>query len=147
MVISFCGHSDFVSTDEYEFRLLSFLAEKVGDKYAEMYLGDYGNFDSFAYHCCKIYKKNHPNVSLVFVTPYLDNEYLANRLRYRENYYDYIIYPEIEDKPKRFAISYRNRYMVEKADLVVSYITHSFGGAYSTYKYAKSKGKEIFNLC
>ena len=146
MIISFCGHSNFVTTKEYEQILLSFFYDRVGDYSAEMYLGDYGNFDSFAYRCCELYKKTHPKVSLAFVTPYLDNDYLTKRLLYRENNYDSIIYPEIEDKPKRFAISYRNKFMIDKADCVVAYVTHSFGGAYSTYRYAKSKCKEIFNL-
>ena len=60
--------------------------------------------------------------------------------------YDSIIYPEIENKPKRYAITYCNRYMVEKADFVVAYITHDWGGAYKTYKYAKQKKKEILNI-
>ena len=60
--------------------------------------------------------------------------------------YDSIIYPEIENKPRKFAIFYRNRYMVEKADYVVAYVEHSWGGAYQAYKYAKGKGKSVYNL-
>jgi len=37
-------------------------------------------------------------------------------------------------------------YMVEMADYVVAYVSHDWGGAYNTYKHAKRKGKEIFNL-
>jgi hypothetical protein len=36
--------------------------------------------------------------------------------------------------------------MMEKADYVIAYVSHNWGGAYTTYKYAKRKGKEIFNL-
>ena len=36
--------------------------------------------------------------------------------------------------------------MVDKADLIIVYIDHSFGGAYQAYQYAKRKGKVIFNL-
>ena len=43
-------------------------------------------------------------------------------------------------------IAYRNKYMVEKADVVIAYVMHDFGGAYATYTYAKRKGKAIFNL-
>ena len=57
-----------------------------------------------------------------------------------------MIYPEIEDKPKRYAILYRNKYMVEKADYVVAYVSRNWGGAYQTYKHAKRRGKLIFNL-
>ena len=146
MTITFCGHACFMKTEEYEQKILAFLEETVGDKAADMYLGGYGAFDSFAYDCCKKYKETHPEVSLVFVTPYLTEEYQRNHLEYSKTRYDEIIYPEIEDKPLRFAITYRNRYMVDKADFVVAYVTHNSGGAYSTYSYAKRKGKKIFSL-
>ena len=37
----------------------------------------------------------------------------------------------------------RNRYMVDKADYVVAYITHGWGGAAQTLEYAKQKKKSI----
>ncbi|MBQ8689253.1 MAG: hypothetical protein IJ515_02700 [Clostridia bacterium] len=146
MVVTFCGHAHFSESEECEQRILAFLAEKVGDRPADMYLGGYGAFDGFAYECCKKYKQTHPKVSLVFVTPYLTVEYQKNHLDYQKTRYDAIIYPEIESKPKRYAIAYRNKYMVEKADYVIAYVTHDCGGAYTTYKYAKRKGKAILNL-
>ena len=146
MIVAFCGHSLFSKSEEYEQKILDFLKEKVGEQSADIFLGGYGDFDGFAYECCKKYKKTHPKVSLVFVTPYLTIEYQKNHLEYQKTRYDSIIYPEIEGKPKRFAIVYRNRYMVEMADYVVAFVSHKKGGAYKTYKYAKMKGKEIFNL-
>ena len=146
MIITFCGHSVFEKEEEYEQKILTFLEEKVGDNPADMYLGGYGDFDAFAYECCKKYKKTHPAISLVFVTPYLTLEYQRNHLNYQRTRYNSILYPEIEDKPLRFAITYRNKYMVEKADYVVAYITHSWGCAYKFYRYAMQKGKEIFNI-
>ena len=52
MVITFCGHSKFRSTPEYEKKLLDLLNITVGDQSTEMYLGGYGEFDNFAYMCC-----------------------------------------------------------------------------------------------
>ena len=146
MVVAFCGHGDFLRSEEYERKLFDFLREKVGDGAAEFYLGGYGGFDCFAYDCCKAYQKTNPKVSLVLVTPYIHLEYQRNYLREQAKKYDDILYPEIEDKPKRYAIVYRNRYMMERADYVVAYITRTWGGAYTTYQYAKRKGKEIFDL-
>ena len=107
-----------------------------------MYLGGYGGFDSFAYSCCKKYQETHPKISLVLVTPYLTTNYPSHQL----NGYDAILYPELENKPKRYAIVYRNQFMIEQADYVVAYISHSWGGAYRAYQYGKSKGKKIYNL-
>ena len=146
MIVTFCGHAYFSESEEYERQLLAFLEEKVGDQPADMYLGGYGEFDRFAYDCCKKYKGTHPNVSLVFVTPYLTIEYQKDYLDDQRTRYDSILYPGIEGKPKRYAIVYRNRYMVDKADYVVAFVSRDWGGAYATYKHAKRKGKEIFNL-
>ena len=146
MIITFCGHAHFHRTSEHEQKILDFLKEKVGEQAADMYLGGYGEFDCFAYDCCKKYKQLHPNTSLVFVAPYLTVEYQRNHLQYQKKRYDTILYPEIEKKPQRLAIIYRNRYMVEQANHVVAYVSHDWGGSYAMYKYAKTKGKEIFNL-
>ncbi len=146
MIIKFFGHSLFKTTAKYRQKILDFLYKQVGNAPADMYLGGYGEFDGFAYECCKKYKETHPNVSLAFITPYLTDSYQKNRLIYEKRRYDEIIYPEIEDKPLKFAIVYRNSWMVEKADLVVCGINHRSGGAYKTYQFAKQKGKRIFNV-
>ena len=139
MIITFCGHSDFKETEEYKQKVLDFFERNIGNSSADIYLGEHGNFDNFAYTCCKTYKSTHSNISLIFVSPYLD-------IKPQRTDYDALIYPEIENKPLKFAITYRNKYMVEKADFVIAFVYRPFGGAYKTYKYAKSKQKTIFNL-
>ena len=146
MIITFCGHSEFKYSKELEQQMLDILEKEVGDDPAEMYLGGYGDFDAFAYQCCKKYKELHPNIKLIFVTPYLTPEYQRNHLSELSKSYDLILYPELEDKIPRFAIVYRNRYMVDAADLVIALVAHSFGGAYKTLKYAQKKGKRILNI-
>ena len=146
MVISFFGHSNFIKTETYEEKMLSLLEEKVGDAPADFYLGGYGDFDYFAFECCKKYKSKHPSVSLIFVTPYITVEYQKHHLNHQKERYDSIIYPEIENKPIKFAIIYRNRWMVEQADFIVCYIDHEWGGAFKAYQYAKQKKKQIFNI-
>ena len=146
MIISFCGHSTYTANASDEEKIIAFLIEKIGDEPAELFLGGYGSFDSFALSCGKKYQKTHPNVKLVFITPYITEDYQKNHLERTKDLYDYSIYPEIEDKPLRFAISYRNRWMVERADYVVAYVNYDSGGAYQTYKHAKRKKKPIFNI-
>ena len=146
MIITFCGHSDFIKTTEYEQKMLALLEENVGDQKADFYLGGYGKFDSFAYDCCKKYQETHPRISLIFVTPYLNRKGQNDPLEHNGKRYDAILYPEIEDKPLKFAIYHRNRWMVEKADCVICGIERGYGGAYTTYRYAKSKTKPVFNI-
>lgn len=146
MIVTFCGHASFCERDEYEEQLLKLFEERIGDQRADFYLGGYGGFDGFAYDCCKIYQKTHPNVNLIFITPYMSLEYQKNHLTEAKKLYDDVVYPEIEKAPPQFAISYRNKWMVERADCVIAYITHDWGGAYQTYRHAKRKKKEIINL-
>ncbi len=146
MIVTFCGHAHFSGTAEHEQRILAFLENNVGDRKTDFYLGEYGEFDRFAYHCCKSYQCTHPGVSLVLVTPYMTVDYQRTHLERQKERYDAIVYPDLEEKPLRYAIAYRNRYMVDCADLVISYIDHDWGGAYKTYRYAKKKGKVVFNL-
>lgn len=146
MIVSFFGHASFCKREEYEQKILALLEELVGDKTADFYLGGYGAFDAFALDCCRKYKSAHPNVTLVFVTPYLSVSYQQNNLRYRQINYDIIAYPDIENKPLKFAITYRNYWMVDKADYIIFYIDRRWGGAYQAYTYAKKNNKNIFNL-
>ena len=146
MTVTFCGHSDYTGTVEDEQRIISILTEIVGDRKAQLYLGGYGSFDEFARKCGRKYQETHPNTSLIFVTPYITVDYQKNHLEYSKELYDEILYPSLEEKPLKFAISYRNKWMVENADYVIAYITHEWGGAYKTYKHAKKKQKQIFNI-
>ena len=146
MIITFCGHSQYTGTDEDERKILSFLEETVGDADAELYLGGYGAFDAFARECGRKYQKTHPNTRLIFVTPYITPDYQKNHLEHKKKLYDDILYPGLEGVPMRFAISRRNRWMVEQADWVVAYVAHTFGGAYQSYVYAQKKKKKILHL-
>lgn len=118
----------------------------IGDHHAELYLGGYGSFDAFARKCGRKYQKTHPNTKLILITPYMTIEYQKNHLNDQKDQYDAILYPELENVPPKFAISHRNRWMVEKADYVIASITHSWGSTYQTYRYAKKKQKPMINL-
>jgi uncharacterized phage-like protein YoqJ len=145
MIVTFCGHSSFFPKEKHRIDMLKILEEQVGNNRADLFLGGYGGFDSFAYSCAREYKKTHPGVSIVFVTPYLNDNYIKKYIKSGRYEYDHILYPDIENKPLRLAILYRNRYMVEKADVVIAYVNRK-GGAYQMHQYAKRKSKEIFNL-
>lgn len=55
------------------------------------------------------------------------------------------MYPQLEGVPRRFAISKRNEFMVEHADIVVAYVTHDWGGAAKMLEFARRRKKEIIN--
>jgi hypothetical protein len=52
----------------------------------------------------------------------------------------------IETVPKRFAISWRNKWMLSRADYVVTYITRSWGGAAQFAELAERKEKTVIKV-
>ena len=142
MVVAFCGHSEYKGSMEDEVKILHLLKQKVGKCSVDFFLGGYGGFDQFAYRCVKKFQKEYGNAKLILITPYLN----APRADDCKKLFDLIIYPELEKIPPKYAIVYRNRWMVEQADLIISYIMNQYGGAYTMYQYAKRKNKEIYNI-
>ena len=145
MIITFCGHREIPNREALIEGILSAIAENAKGKDATFYLGGYGDFDAMALRACLLYKETHPSARVVFVTPYLSEEYLKNR-DYRLKNFDDILYPEIEKTPMKFAIAKRNQWMAEKADLVIAYVDYGWGGAAKALRFAIRKGKPFINL-
>ncbi len=146
MIVAFCGHSSYAKTEADEKRVLEILEHILENDTIEFFLGGYGEFDNFAYKCAQKFKKTHPHAKLIFVTPYIPAQTSQSHIEYNKNRFDLILYPNLEHIPPRYAISHRNKWMVEQADIVIAYITHRFGGAYTMYRHAKQKNKKIYNI-
>lgn len=147
--ISFIGHSDFLRNPRVEQLLFNALSEEIGGQYTvEFYFGGYGNFDAFAYEMAKKYQAEHPDAEMkfIFVTPYMTESYQKNHLNPIRHKYDEILYPPIEGKPLRYAITYRNRYMMDISSKVVAYVSRRWGGAWQTYRYAVKRNRKVINL-
>ena len=57
------------------------------------------------------------------------------------------VYPDgLENVPPRFAIDKRNRLMLDWADVVITYVCTSIGGAAKFKELAENKGKRVINL-
>ncbi|MBR2870329.1 MAG: hypothetical protein IKB98_02990 [Clostridia bacterium] len=143
MIITFCGHSSF-DNNENQYKLYDILCENIKDNPVDFYVGGYGSFDHYALCSALEYKEKHNDTKIYFVTPYLDKRY--SKLEYYKNVTDGIIFPELENVPKKFAIIKRNEWMVKQADLVIAYVRHSWGGARRTFEFAKRLQKKIINL-
>ena len=145
MVITFCGHSNCLFSDEEKEKLKQLLIKEIRkNPTCKFYLGGYGTFDSLCLLTLRELKTDFPNIELLFITPYLDKNY--SKLQLAKYYYDDVIFPPIENVPRKFAILKRNERMVDSADLVIAYVKYSWGGAAKTLEYAKRKKKPIINL-
>ena len=139
MKITFCGHGDVFYDENIANKLYSILTEKINTGTNIFYLGGYGNFDLLCASLLKNIKKIYPHIKIIFVAPYI-NKCFNNQL------YDESVYPPLENIPFKFAITYRNKWMVENADCIICYVKHDWGGAFKTFKYAKKLNKEIIEL-
>ena len=145
MIITFCGHSNYLFSDEEKEKLKQLLIKEIRkNPTCKFYLGGYGAFDSLCLRTLRELKTDFPNIELLFITPYLDKNY--SKLQLAKYYYDDVIFPPIENVPRKFAILKRNEWMVDSADLVIAYVKYSWGGAAKTLEYAKRKKKPIINL-
>lgn len=145
MIITFCGHSDFLFNDDIKEQLKNILVgEIIKNPTCKFFLGEYGDFDSLCLRTLTELKKEFQDIELIFITPYLDKNY--SKLEFAKNHYDDVIFPPIESVPRKFAILKRNEWMVEQADLVIAYVKYSWGEAAKALEYAKRKKKRIINI-
>lgn len=145
MIITFCGHSDYLEHKEDEDILLSLLETIANGRHVDFYLGGYGKFDAFVKKCAERFKKTHNDAKIIFVTPYL-NKWLDDRREYLEKEYDEILYPELENVPLRYTIAKRNEWMINHSDYLIAYVRTHFGGAYNALLYADKHKKPYTNL-
>lgn len=140
MICAFFGHKD---TPENIRPLLESAIKQIIERYpyATFYVGNNGNFDKMVLYVLKSLSQNFPTISYAVILAYppIGKSTEIDGLP--------TIYPEgIECVPKKFAISYRNDWIVKKADMVICYITRSFGGAAKFVEKARKNGKTVYNL-
>ena len=148
MKIAFVGHAQISSQEKIKDAVKEQLrANAKRETAVTCYLGGRGDFDALCARACKELKAEHPGIEAVYVTPYLSR---SEQARIREmqicGLCDGSLYPPIEGTPPKFAISKRNEWMVSNADLIIAYVTQSYGGAYQALQTARRRGKRIINL-
>jgi uncharacterized phage-like protein YoqJ len=140
MIATLCGHAQISQVEEVEKWLYAVSESLIEQGAVTFYLGGYGAFDGLAASVLREQKKRYPQIELVLVLAYLND-------RRDTSGYDRTVYPPLETVPRRFAISHRNRWMVEVSDVVVAYVLHDWGGAATTLRCAKQKAKQIISYC
>lgn len=136
MIVTFCGHREVFDPETVGAWLNKTVEELIREGADCFYLGGYGQFDALAAAAVRKQKERSPRIRSVLVLPYLDRKYNVSD-------YNETVYPPIESVPKRYAVLRRNEYMIDRSDVVIAFVTHSFGGAYKTLCYAKRKQKRI----
>ena len=106
------------------------------------YVGNQGQFDRMVLVELRKLKVKYPHINFAVVLAYMppkNKEILCST--------EETILPEgIEFVFSKYAIDYRNKWMIEKTDYVVSYVINSFGGAHKFSELAKRKNKTVINV-
>lgn len=137
---TFFGHRDSPETIKPKIRTAVIdLIENHG--VTMFYVGNQGNFDRMVRSVLKEVTTAYPGVGYAVVLAYM-----PSAKKRADDFSDTLLPDGIEKVPKRFAIPWRNKWMIEHADYVVTYVTRLLGGAAQFSALAKSKGKIIYDI-
>ena len=139
-VCTFFGHRD--CPDSIKNKLREVLIDLITNHDVDtFYVGNHGQFDALVRHSLRQLKKEYPRITYAVVLAYM-----PGKPKEYEDYSDTMIPEGIEAVHPRYAISWRNNWMLQRADYVVTYITHSWGGATGFAKKAVTLKKIIISL-
>lgn len=147
--VCFFGHryiDDYLEISEKIYKIAKQLIQEK--EYVEFLVGRDGDFDLIVASAIRraVKEFNYGNSSLIWILPYDRAEFENNRQAY-EAYYDSIeiCVASAKAHPKA-AIKIRNRYMIDRSNLCIFYVSKSNGGAYQALRYAEKQDKKIINL-
>ena len=134
---TFFGHRD--TPKEIEPSLRAVLTELVEQKgVTQFYVGNQGGFDHMVEAVLAHLQNQYPHICSTVVLAYLPKE---------KNNSENTLYPEgLELVPPKFAIDRRNRWMLDHADYVVTYVVRPFGGAAKFKLLAEKSGRYVYEL-
>ena len=137
---TFFGHRE--CPDSIKIKLKDVLIDLITNNDVDMfYVGNQGRFDAIVRSVLREVKKEYPQINYAVVLAYMPGEHTKY-----DDYSDTMLPEGIESVHPRYAISWRNNWMLRQANYVVTYITHSWGGAARYYKGAISAKKTVINL-
>lgn len=128
MVCTFFGHAN--APKEIEPIIKSTLVDLIENKYVTtFYVGNQGNFD---YMVANVLQELSEIYSISY---YIVLAYMPKKNEISDSH---TLLPEgIELVHPKYAISWRNKWMIDKSDYVVTYVRRNFGGAYRSIKMVK----------
>ena len=143
MTVCFFGHRDAPEriAPVLERVLIELIEKENADTF---YIGNNGNFDTLAHLTLVKLLTRFPSIHCFTVLAYLPHEKAKN---FPTATAFATLYPEgLENVPPRFAICGRNRWMLENSNILVTYVTHTFGGAAHFKAQGARQGKRIVEL-
>lgn len=141
LACTFFGHRD--TPKEMIPTLRSTLIDLIKNKNVrKFYVGNHGGYDYMVKHLLIELKEIYP-IDYAVVLAYLP---IKKHNSEDESPTDTIIPDGIEFVPRKFAINYRNKWMIEQSDYVVTYVKYTSGGAAKFKETAEMKKKIVINI-
>lgn len=166
--LSCCGFGHRILLIDIEKPLREVLERLVEERGVRVfYTGGMGEFDELFARTVRGMKRECPSLRLVLVLPYLTRELSTGKQRYGAAYggqiaratsvgpghgwyealCDEILIPaELDGVHPKAAIGLRNRWMVDRSDIVIAALHRDFGGAAEAVRYAEARGKEVVRI-
>lgn len=137
---TFFGHRE--CPDSIKIQLRAVLIDLLTNHDIDMfYVGNQGRFDAIVRGILRELKIEYQQINYAVVLAYMPGK----QTEY-DDFPDTMIPEGIESVHPRYAISWRNNWMLRQSDYVVTYITHSWGGAAQYAAKAARQGKTVINL-
>ena len=137
---TFFGHRECPAT--VRDNLQEVIKELITDYGVEMfYVGNQGRFDAIVRGVLRELKEEYPRIDYAVVLAYMPCNQDEN-----EDTSDTMLPEGIEFVFPRYAILWRNNWMLQQSDYVVTYITHSWVGAAKFADKARKQGKRVINI-
>ena len=142
MTCAFFGHRS--APDTIEVTLRQTITDLIEIHGVDVFLlGNHGIFDAMVLRVLREFAELYP-IKYYVVLAYMPEKQDEYKMT---DYTNTILSEGIETVIKRFAIDYRNRWMIEHSDFVVTYVIHNLGSGAAKYKQlAERKGRKIIEV-
>ena len=139
-ICTFFGHRE--CPDSVKVKLREALTDLIVNHDVDtFYVGNQGRFDAIVHSVLQELKKEYPQIDYAVVL-----SYMSGKQTEYDDYFDTIFPEGIEFVHPRYAISWRNNWMLRQSDYVVTYITHTWGGAAQFAEKAVKQRKVVINI-
>ena len=141
MICSFIGHRD--APDSIHSILHQTLCALIERERVDcFYVGEQGAFDRLVLLELRELQKRYPYIQYCVVLAYYDPIGRQNPSIKEKTLYPW----GLERVPRRYAISRRNRWMIEQSSFLVAYVNSEIGNSASVLRMAYKRGVQIINL-
>ena len=145
MTCSGFGHRDFYKKIDDE--LTQIIEDLIYRDSVDTFLtGGMGLFDGKFIRAVNRAKRKRQDVNLILVLPRMTEEINRNKAYYESEFDEVIIPEESSSSYFKSAITKRNRWIVDRSDIIISGVFRDSGGASAAIKYAAAQNKSIIYL-